>query len=580
MSGTQKSFSLQGVASERLPNQWDLLALILVLAVIGGLAWGASGMISPYEMGDIMPVSLDPHLLPYYAVRSFLRMIIALVVSLLATFTLGTWAAKSRRAEAIIIPLIDVLQSVPVLSFLSISVVAFISLFRGSLLGPEFAAMFAIFTSQAWNMILSFYQSIATVPRHLSEAVKIFRLSPWQRFWRLEAPYAMPGLIWNMMLSMSASWFFVVASEAISVAGQDIPLPGIGSYIALAISMKNKHAVCYAIVAMLVVILIYDQLMFRPLNQWAERFYSGDENDDRVARPWVYSLFMRTRLFNKTDSLISNGWNAFVNWRRFNQRHKAQKQRRFSPSQRASNIIFYSTMLLGSSAIFLIFGQYIFMHLDLPEVWHVLWLGFLTALRVSILIVICSVLWVPIGVWIGLRPKWRSLVQPVVQFLAAFPANLLFPMAVILIVKYKLNVEIWTSPLMILGTQWYILFNVIAGTHALPKDLRQAAGSLGLKGWLWWKRFALPGIFPYFITGAIAAAGGAWNASIIAETVSWGNVELNATGLGAYITQFATDGDFARLALGTGMMCIYVLVINNILWRPLYHLAQERYQLN
>src|SRR5579862_4377499 len=263
---------MSGAKGKAYPNYWDMVALLLVLGVIAVLAWVAKQMAVPYELGQAIPISLDPHHLPGYALRTVLRMLVALFFSLLFTFTFATWAAKSKRAERIIIPLIDILQSVPILGFLSISVVGFIRLFPGSLLGPECAAIFAIFTSQAWNMALGFYQTVRSVPTELNEAANMFHLSAWQRFWRIDVPFSMPGLLWNMMMSMSAGWFFVVASEAVSVANQQIMLPGVGSYIAVAINAMDLHAIGYAILTMFVVILIYDQLLFRPLVAWADKF--------------------------------------------------------------------------------------------------------------------------------------------------------------------------------------------------------------------------------------------------------------------------------------------------------------------
>ena len=277
-------------------NIWDILAFILIFGVFALFALGLSQMNVPYHVGENIPIKLDPQYLPLYALRSVLRIFIALLLSLLFTFTVGTFAAKNRYAGKIIIPLIDILQSVPILGFLSISVTGFIALFRGSLLGPECAAIFVIFTSQVWNMALSFYQSLKTIPEELIEVADMFRLSAWQRFWRIEVPFAMPALLWNTMMSMSASWFFVVASEAITISNQNINLPGIGSYIALAIKEANLPAVYFAILAMFSVILIYDQLIFRPLIQWAEKFKLDALPQEHRPKTWLLKLLQKTRL--------------------------------------------------------------------------------------------------------------------------------------------------------------------------------------------------------------------------------------------------------------------------------------------
>jgi len=558
-------------------NRWDFLALLLILGGFCVLAWGAKQMASPYELGEPIIIQLSPDHLAYYSLRTVLRMFIALIFSLLFTFVFGTMAAKNKTLGRLIIPAIDVMQSVPVLGFLSISVVGFIKLFPNNLLGPECAAIFAIFTSQVWNIALSFYQSLCTVPKNLHEVATVFQLSAWQKFWRVEVPFAMPGLLWNTMISMSAGWFFVVAAEAISVANQTITLPGIGSYIALAVSKGNSLAVFYAVIAMFLVILIYDQFLFRPLTGWAVKF-SFQEIEEETSS-WIVNFFHRTQLLRHVPVFLEKLTDVFINadFFRYQVKNKSIKINR--SFKRSIQFCWYAALIVITSVVLYVSAQFIVLNVSWHEVQHVLLLGLITGLRIIILVMLCALVWVPIGVWIGLRPGWVSCVRPVIQFLAAFPANLLFPAFVILIIKYQLNVEVWTSPLFILGTQWYILFNVIVGASALPKDLYEAVGNMQVKGWLWWKRLALPGIFPYLLTGIITAAGGAWNASILAEAVNWAGVKLYATGLGAYIAIATDRGEFPELALGISVMCLYVLVVNRILWRPLYKLAEERYAL-
>lgn len=562
------------------PNYWDGIALLFVLGLITLLAWHARQMISPYEVGQATPISLDPQNLPNYALRTVLRMFIALFFSLLFTFIFGTWAAKSKRAERLIIPLIDILQSIPVLGFLSITIVGFIALFKGSMLGPECAAIFAIFTSQAWNMALGFYQTVRTVPSELREAARMFHLSSWQRFWRIDVPFSMPGLLWNTMMSMSAGWFFVVASEAVSVSNQQLLLPGIGSYIAVAIQTADMRAILYAILTMLIVILIYDQLLFRPLVAWSEKFKAEQIADEVEPRSWVIHLLRRTRLLRFIGGKIEDLFYLFVNAKCFRlPTIEAPAILSKYKIPRAMNIIGNLLIILLILSVIFFATRFVLYHVSLSEVLHVFLLGLATTLRVFILIILCSLIWVPIGVWIGMRPRVAEYAQPIAQFFAAFPANLLYPLVVIFIVKFNLNVNIWVTPLIILGAQWYILFNVIAGATALPNDLLQVADNLGLNTKLRWKRLILPAIFPYYMTGAITAAGGAWNASIVAEVIQWGNTKLVATGLGAYISQYTTEGDFVHIALGIGMMCILVLFFNYAVWRPLYALAESRFQL-
>lgn len=580
MQYTNRTYTKNEARDWPVPNYWDALALILVLAVLVVLVLGAGQMVGHYKLGQVIPISLSPWHLPYYALRSVMRMLLALGCSLIFTFTIGTLAAKNRHAERILIPMIDILQSVPVLGYMSFTIVGFVALFRGSILGPECASIFVIFTAQVWNMTLSFYQSVRNVPKDLQEAAAMFHLSAWQKFWRLDVPFAMPGLLWNAMLSMSGSWVFLVASEAITVANQNITLPGIGSYIALAIARADKAAIVYVIIAMFVVIFLYDQLLFRPLVAWAEKFKAEENASETVPESWVLDLFQQADFFQFIGGMLTKFSDAFVNVKWFRRRRSSSAIEPHTVAWYRFAIIAWNIILYAAiaSAIFVL-GRFIFSSVTLAESWHVVVLGSITALRVMIVILLSSIIWVPIGVWIGLNPKASQIVQPLAQFLAAFPANLLFPVAAILIVRYHLDPDIWTSPLMILGTQWYILFNVIAGTTALPKNLKMAVSTLNVRGWLWWKRFILPGIFPYFITGVITAAGGAWNISIISEAVSWGHMKLYATGLGSFITEVTQAGNFPEIALGITVMSLYVLLINRLIWRPLYNLAEEKFQI-
>jgi NitT/TauT family transport system permease protein len=564
----------------RFINRWDMLLLIIIFAVLFFLGWAGSQMATPYQLGEPIPISLAPSNLPFYALRTVLRLFIALIFSILFTFIVGAFAAKNRRAEQVIIPAIDILQSIPVLSFLSITVTGFIHLFPNSLLGPECASIFAIFCAQVWNMTFGFYQSLKTIPHDLKEVSAMFRLSAWQRFWKVEVPFSMSGLLWNMMISMSASWFFVVLSEAISVAHQNIRLPGVGSYIALAIEQKDMHAVGYAILTMVIVIFLYDQILFRPLIAWSEKFKVEPSPDETEYQSWLIDLIRGSRLMKRFAKVMGVATDGFINvrWLRISEPRPVQeidfKRQKFLDRLWGSLIL----LLITSGGWFLL--RYILAELKGSDILHVFLLGAATGTRVIVLIILSSLVWIPIGVWIGLRPRIAQKIQPVIQFVAAFPANLFYPLFVIAIVEFHLSVEIWVTPLMILGTQWYILFNVIAGASTIPRDLYLAADNFGLKGWIWWKRLALPGIFPFYITGAITAAGGAWNASIVAECVSWGNTTLKATGLGEYIQASTTAGDFPQIALGTAMMCVYVLAFNHLIWRPLYRLAEERFNFN
>lgn len=562
-------------------NYWDVVILLLMFGLMAAIVWGSAQMVGPYQVGETIPIDLSPWALPGYAIQTVLRMVIALFFSFLVTFTLGTWAAKSKRAEKILLPLIDILQSIPVLGFLSISVLGFIYLFPGSMLGPECAAIFAIFSSQAWNMILSFYQSLKTLPKELKDASMNLQLGAWQRFWRLEVPFAMPALLWNTMVSLSASWFLVVASEAFSIANQQVMLPGVGSYISFATLQSNYHAIGYAIVAMLLVIVIYDQLIFRPLMVWSEKF-KPDPDENQEASSWFLNLLQKTNIKKHTIKLFISFRDAFVHSRYF----LPSRQFDLLPKKHSDWVkILTKWISLGLVGIGLLASigliiEFVYTNLSLPEVGRVFYYGFISALKIAILILISSFIWVPVGVWIGLNPRLSGVIQPILQIFAAFPANLFYPVLFMLIVNYNLNVDVFSSPLMILGTQWYILFNVVAGAGSLGKELKLVAKNYGVKGWLWWKRIILPSIFPYYITGAMTAAGGCWNASIISDVITWGDKTIQAVGLGGYITIAFQAGDFPRMTLGIAVMCIYVILFNRLIWHKFYEIAENRFNSN
>jgi NitT/TauT family transport system permease protein len=556
-------------------TRWDAVAIIVIIGLIVFLGEASRGLLEPLTQLDATPLSLNPSYLPQYAAQTTLRMFAALAVSLLFTLTYATWAAKSERAGKLLVPILDILQSVPILGFISITVVFFMSLTPGRVLGAEFAAIFAIFTSQAWNMAFSFYQSLRTIPDELSEAAQSYRLSPWMRFWQLEVPFAMPALIWNMMMSMSGGWFFVVASEAISVGHTTVALPGIGSYIAMAIEQRNLTAIGWAIATMLLVILAYDQLLFRPLVAWADRFRVEQEPGARTPQSWALTMMRRSRLIGGLSLMFY----TVVLWT-----SRAVPQREHTPEPVRTATQRWDLVWLGVLVAAIALGLWHIIYIliantSMQEALQVGGLAVLTMLRVFVLIAVASLVWVPIGIWVGLRPNVAQIVQPIAQFLAAFPANLLFPMAVYGIVKWQLNADIYLSPLMILGTQWYILFNVVAGAAAFPAELRYASENFGVKGWLWWRKVALPGVLPFYVTGAITASGGSWNAAIVAEVASWGTEQVRAHGLGAYIADATTAGDFHRIVLGIATMSVFILAINRLFWRPLYYYAERKFRL-
>ncbi len=570
----QKTFFPRQVV-EAGGNRWDWALLPLVLAVIVLIAYGARQMATPYQIGNELPISLDIAYLPYYLLRTILRMFMALAASLIFSVAFAVLATKYRAAEKFLVPMLDILQSIPILGFLSITVTGFIALFPGSLFGVECAAIFAIFTSQAWNMAFSLYQSFRTIPSELVEASRVFQLSGWHRFWRLDMPYAMPSLLWNMMMSMSGGWFFVVASEAISVSNQNIKLPGIGSYIAMAIEVKNLGAIGLAVIAMLIGILLYDQLFFRPLLAWADKFRFEEIGGTQDQTSWLLTWLRRTERLQSLGEGLAGLLNRSFGLFRKHHDGTSIKSRVELPSQtlvRAWDAILAALIMFASWRL-MVFIQ---TEVGWTEVGHVFVLGFYTFVRVMVLIALAALIWVPVGIWIGMNPKIAARVQAVAQFLAAFPANLMFPMFVVGIVHFHLTPDIWLSPLMIFGTQWYLLFNVIAGASTIPTELRFAARNIGLKGTLRWRRYLLPAVFPSFVTGAITASGGSWNASIVSEYVTWGDTTVQAHGIGSYIAEMTATGDFPRIALGIGVMCVYVMSLNHFLWRRLYRMAEDR----
>ncbi|WP_034260831.1 ABC transporter permease [Actinospica robiniae] len=557
----------------------DVVVFAGVLALLFTLVRLAPALDAPF-LPSTAPsrVSTDPVNLPYYAVRSLLRMFAGLVLAVAFTFAYATAAARLPRAEKVLVPLLDILQSVPVLGFLTVTVTAFISLFPGSELGLECASVFAIFTSMAWNLTFAFYHSLISQPRDLDEAARIMRLTKWQRFWRLDVPGGMIPLVWNGMMSFGGAWFFLAASEAISVLGHTYALPGIGAYVAAAMAQGSLGRVGIAIGVMIAMVIVVNVLFWRPMVAWAERFRAEESTAAERPRSVTLDLLRRSSLPDLVTRPAKRVGRVLT---------KATRPlglaehplHRTAGRRRAGDVFFASAV----TAV-VVFGawralSYVHAQTGLGAFGHAFALGGATFVRVLILLVIASVIWVPIGVWIGMNPRVSRLAQPVVQVLASFPANFLFPFAVAFFVAAGISLDYGGILLMALGAQWYILFNVIAGACAIPSDLREAMRAMGVSGRLRWRRFILPAVFPAYVTGGITAAGGAWNASIVAEVVDYGNHHLTATGLGAYIAQAARVGDFPEVLIGVAVMSVYVVGLNRLVWRRLYRLAETRYAL-
>lgn len=553
-----------------------LFGLFLTLYVVAKVG---VGFFVAFRPPDVLPaVSLDPRNLPYYAIRSTMRMFIALGISVLFTLGYGYAAAKSKQAERVLVPLLDVLQSVPVLGFLSVTVTGFIALFPGSLFGLECASIFAIFTGQAWNMTFSFYHSLITLPRELDDAAKVFRFSRWRRFISIEVPAAMIGLVWNGMMSFGGGWFFVAASEAITVLNRRYTLPGIGSYVARAIEAQNLHALGLAILTMAAVIVGVDQLFWRPVVAWSEKFRMDRSASANQAQSWLLDLLRVAKL----PRLLNRNWRRFQarlpKWRL--PRIPARFFRPIRVRVKVSGDLVFGVALGAIVVSSLYFGARFITTEVLPgEIWFALKLGFFTLLRVIGLLIFSSLIWTPIGVAIGSNPRLARIAQPVVLLCASFPANFLFPAATILFMRIGLSINWGSMLLMALGAQWYVLFNTIAGAMAVPNDLREMAMNMRMRGWHKWQKLIIPAIFPAWVTGAVTASGGAWNASIVAEVVSWGDKTLRANGLGSYIARATEAGDWPRIVLGVTLMCVFVVGVNRLVWRRLYSLAETRYRL-
>jgi len=575
----RRQFPTRGVLRRPPIRPVDLVVGAGVVALLYGvLRLGQSMNVSFLPAHAASSVSTDPANLPYYAARSLGRMFIALILSVLFTFVYATAAARSRRAEKVLIPLLDILQSVPILGFLSITVTMFIALFPHSLLGLECASIFAIFTSQAWNMTFSFYHSLITQPHDLDEAARLMRLTKWQRFWKLDVPSSMIGLVWNGMMSFGGGWFFLTASEAITVSKHTYALPGIGSYVATASEQSDLPKVLLAIGVMIILVVSVNFFFWRPLVAWSERFRIEESEAAERPKSIVFDALRRSTvpgLIARPFHPIQRGIDRFT-------RLFGIADRPLEPNitRRRVGDSLFAVAVLGVVAWGAVGGfGYLNRTIGFGSFPHVLWLGSVTFLRVLILVVVATLVWVPVGVKIGLSPRLARYAQPIVQVLASFPANFLFPFAAAFFVASGLSLNIGGIALMALGAQWYILFNSIAGAMAIPSDLIEAMDNLGVHGWQRWKRLIIPAIFPAYVTGGITAAGGAWNASIVAEIVTYGHHTLLATGLGAYIAQATRDGVFPRVLMGIIVMSFYVVALNRLVWRRLYHLAETRYSL-
>ncbi len=557
------------------PLTWgDVLALLLVavLLYVGvRLSFGAPAVVRGPA------ISLSPTSLPWYAVLSVGRMLAAYALSMLFTLTYGRWAAYSRRAEAVLMPLLDVLQSVPILSFLPVVLLSLSAILPESV-AAELASIVLIFTSQAWNLTFGWYQSLKTIPNELREASTIFRFNGWLRFKALELPFAAISLIWNSMMSWAGGWFFLMAAEIFTVGQRDFRLPGLGAYLQEAANQGNVGAILWGVGALVLVVVALDQLVWRPLLAWSDRFKLEMVEGDEPPSSWFHDMLRHSRLA---------GWLAESVWHPISERLDAFLIRRFpmrdAPSQERRRASWLGFVLIGLAGAALVYGAYratLLLIVVPPPQWVRILAGVgATLLRVTAALAVALAWTLPLGVAIGTNRRLAAVLQPVVQIAASVPATALFPIFVLVLVSLPGGLNLAAVLLMLMGTQWYLLFNIIAGASAIPQDLKYTTALLGVGRWERWRTLILPALFPYIITGAITASGGAWNASIVAEHVEFAGRTLKTVGIGALIAEATGVGDYPLLLAATLSMVLAVVLINRLVWRRFYRLAEERYRM-
>ena len=576
MSRVRRLWSSGTAFLQRRPAPADLAVLVLLaglLYLVVGTASRLSGRYVPH-----LEIDLSLRALPGYALMSLSRGLAAYALSLAFTLSVGYWAARDRLAERILVPAVDILQSIPVLGFLPGVVMGMVSLVPGSNVGLELASVVLIFTGQVWNMLFSFYQSLRILPRDLDEVAKVYGFSWWQRFCSIELPCAAVGLVWNSMLSMAGGWFFLMACESFRVGAWDFRLPGLGSYMGAAVAAGDRVAMAGGVAAMLAIIVLLDQLLWRPAMAWSQKFRLEESGSGEQVSSWFLTLLRRSLLVRVLGRRAGSEPRAFA-------LGAVRPRARRTPSERAWAwapavvsrllLLFVCTgALAGLLRLYVLLGS-----VTWQDWLYLFQLAGLTQARVLLALAISTAWAVPAGLAVGLSPRLSGLLQPVIQVIASFPAPLLFPVVVALFDRLGVGLGLGSVALMLLGTQWYILFNVVAGAMAIPGDLRECARAFGLKGWRVMWCLYLPAVFPYLVTGWVTAAGGAWNASIVAEYVALGGRILRARGLGALVTEAAERAEFGLLAAGVLAMAGAVVLFNRLVWRRLYRLAEERFSL-
>jgi NitT/TauT family transport system permease protein len=551
---------------------------VVVLAALAVLLYvGARLALAAPEVLQGPTISLAPVALPWYAFLSLGRMTAAYVLSILFSLLYGYLAAYNHRAEQVLMPLLDVLQSVPILSFLPVVLLSLSAILPQGI-AAELAAIVLIFTSQAWNLTFTWYQSLTTIPKELREATATFRLNAWLRFRNLELPFAAIGLIWNSMMSWAGGWFFLMAAESFTVGQRDFRLPGLGSYLQEAARQGDVRAIAWGLIALVSVVILLDQLVWRPLLAWSERFKLEMVESENPTSSWFYSALRTARLSEwltqKVWLPLREGLDAWIS-RRLAAGEEGARARGSRPWG------LYGVAFGGG--LVLVYGTWRAVQMlgAVPwSGWGAIGLGVTaTLLRVTAALVIALAWTLPVGVAIGTNPTLSAWLQPVVQIIASVPATALFPVVLLVLVGLPGGLSLAAVLLMLMGTQWYLLFNVIAGASAIPQDLKFTTSLMRLRAWQRWRTLILPALFPYIITGAITASGGAWNASIVAEYVEFGGQTLSTVGIGALIAQATATGNYPLLLASTLSMMLTVVLINRLVWRPLYRLASERFRM-
>jgi NitT/TauT family transport system permease protein len=584
MPHTKKKLSLRGFSAYRLWTQLpsieisylpDLLMFGAGLALFYGVLVVGRTWLGPFT--PEVEISRSPWALPAYAGYSLLRITIAYVLSLAFTLVYGYIAAYNPRAERFMIPLLDVLQSIPVLSFLPGVMLAMVALFPGRQLGVEAGAILLIFTGQVWNMAFSFYASLKSIPNEMREAAKIYGFSWWQRFIQVELPFSVIGLVWNSMMSVAGGWFFLMACEMFVLGSRDFRLPGLGSYLQTAASAGDTPSILWGIAVMIAVIVLLDQFVWRPVIAWAEKFKVEQVESSETARSWLLDLLRHSRslanISMKTVSPISERLMLYFSQNRATEQTEGRSTWK-TWAARVLAIAAFAGVGYGVVRVAIILTG-----LQKAEL-HEAGIGLLaTFLRVNVALLIGALWTIPAGVAVGFNPKLARIAQPLAQIAASVPATALFPVVLLLLIRVGGGLGVGSIVLLLLGTQWYILFNVIAGAIAIPTDLKECCKVFRLEGLQRWRKLILPGIFPYLVTGLVTASGGAWNASIVAEYFHFTGQIYTTTGLGATISQATDQGNFDLLLAATMMMAATVVTVNRLVWRRLYALAETRFRL-